>query len=170
MSQSPKPSSHVATQAAPAHDGTMFGAGGGQRAHRPAHMRWFGRHVKEHCPPTHSPVAFGRAHSFSHAPQFFGSVNGSTHWTPQRSGAPGGQPAPHEKPPPGAGAHVGAAGGQIWSHAPQLSGRERSVSHPSAASWLQSAKPSSHVAIAHADPRHVERACGVEHGVHDPQP
>jgi hypothetical protein len=58
----------------------------------------------------------------------------------------------------------------VVPHAPQFVGVERSTSHPSVGSWLQSAKP-----VRHANPHvplvHVADACvGTEHGVHDVVP
>jgi hypothetical protein len=52
---------------------------------------------------------------------------------------------------------------QLTPQAPQVVALRRSASQPSDATWLQSAQPGSHEAMAHAVPLHVESACGRAH-------
>jgi hypothetical protein len=106
--------------------------------------------MKAQTPAAQALVAFSTAgHATLHAPQWVTFESGSTHASPQRSGAAGVHPLVHWKVAP-VGVHRGAGSAHAALHAPQLTAFERSVSHPSAALALQSEYPASHAATTHA--------------------
>jgi hypothetical protein len=58
---------------------------------------------------------------------------------------------------------------QLTSQLVHVVGLERSASHPSEGSWLQSAKPGSQESMAQT-PLHLAMACAKEHGLQLPSP
>lgn len=146
--------------------GSMLLAHALPHAWNPAlHVKWQLLCVHDTCPLS------TLGHALPHCPQFPTLVVRFTHCVPQSVGACGWQPLTHANPPD-VGAHNGAAAPQTELQLPQWDACDRSVSHPSAAFWLQSAYPALHVPTAHEPPAHTAVARGRAQAEHElaPQP
>ena len=105
----------------------------------------------------------GAVHTVLQPPQWLASLVRSTQLPPQRIVVPP-HPELHAYTPPES-EQTGVAPPQIMVHAPQWPGCERSASHPSDGSPLQSAKPARQL-NPQAVPLHVAVAlAGVVHAV-----
>jgi hypothetical protein len=150
-SQSVNPAAHAMPHAPLAHVAVEFAPLGHGEHDAP---QVDGLALLAHCPPqswklashasAHTPWAqlctplTTVPHEMEQSPQWVGLVSTSTHCCPQRVGACDGQPVTHAKEAR-VGAQSGAVLGQTALHAPQWAGWDRSVSHPFAATWSQSA-------------------------------
>ena len=183
-SQLPKPALHVkphtpATQVAVAPAGaghTVHAAphavGSVSATHAPAHAWKRGLHVKPHTPPEQAAVPFATTgQAMLQELQLLVLVLGSTQVSPHLSGAAGVQPFVHWKLAP-TGAQSGEPIPQLALQAPQLVAFERSVSQPSAATWLQSEYPGSQLVTTHVRPWQPTVLWPDGHGAHVglPQP
>jgi hypothetical protein len=183
LSQSAKPALHwtvqaFASQAARPLAGTgqtwhvgPHAAGSVFAAQAPGHAWKSALHVNPHAPFVHVAAPFATvAHLLLHRPQWLTLVCESTQSVPQSVGAAAVQPVEQANVPSvGPGAQRGAVAGHAVSHAPQWSDFERSVSHPSAISRLQSAWPAEH-AMAHAPSTQLAAPCSVGHGAQSTLP
>lgn len=97
-----------------------------------------------HVPAAQKGVELGAlAQGRSQPPQCSVEVIVSTQLPPHAVVAPV-QPVLHPNPDVASPTHTGVGSAQLTPHEPQLAGSPRPVSHPSAGSALQSAKPGSH--------------------------
>jgi hypothetical protein len=117
--------------------------------------------VMPHDPPLHATLACaGEPQSLPHDPQLLGSLDVFAHRAPQHA-SPGGHTPPGPHPP----THVPplhvSPGAHALPHAPQFAGSDSTfTSQPFVTFRSQSAKPTSHLARAHALEVHSGSACG----------
>jgi hypothetical protein len=149
--QSAVPGRHDKTQTPPVHVGVAFGAlGHGRHAapqavgsfadtHFLVHARKPGLQVNVQRPAMQAASPWSTAgHFVAQSPQWLTLESRDAHSFPQSVGVSGEHPPAQSKLVPD-GAQSGFEGGQAAPHRPQLVGLDRSVSHPSVATSLQSA-------------------------------
>jgi hypothetical protein len=107
-------------------------------------------HWIPHVPPVHvAPPLAGAGQRLPHVRQLFTSVIVSAHVIAQRVGAMGPHPLAHVyAPPPAPGVHTGMGSAHAARHAPQFVAVVRSVSQPSDAIELQSARLAAHALVS----------------------
>ena len=128
-------------------------SGSASLTHAPAHRWKPALHAKPHTLAVHVGVALATlGQIMPQAPQFSGSVVGSTQLVPQASGAGDTHEAMHDAVVPTIW-HKGAAPEHASVHEPQVAGKARFASQPFVGFVSQSAKPTLHVK-PHTTPLH----------------